>query len=148
MNTPIEKFKNDKEFQKVAHEWQKRLFLDSWFIKYSLSDEPLYANPDDKEECFGVCDKSFETNEAFITINTRLHTKVNESNLVCKNCCFRAYEELTLVHELLHCVLFPVYSLDTYSEKFMDIHNHAKVEQLAKSFIMTKYNLDKSFFLK
>ena len=66
-----------------------------------------------------------------------------------KGTVVRGIEELTLVHELLHCLLFPIDvnpNEADYQTLYMDLDNHRKIDQLAKSLLMVKYNLDFDYF--
>jgi len=139
-NKPIEYFQNDKEFQKCAKEWQHKLFLDDWFIKFELIEQEIYA--DDKEsKLFGYCQKVWENHEAIIRIS---HIKDNKGTVT------KGIEELTLIHELLHCKLFPL-EVDeehsSYEGLTLALQNHVHIEQLAKSLLMAKYNLDYNYFM-
>ena len=67
-NKPIEYFQNDKEFQKCAKEWQHKLFLDDWFIKFELVDGELYLDNEEETEVYGYCTRNFENHEALIRI--------------------------------------------------------------------------------
>lgn len=141
-NKPIEYFTSDKEFQKYAKDWQHKLFLDNWFIKFELVESELYLDNENKDvSLFGYCEKNWGNHEALIKIS---HLK-NSKGVVT-----RSIEELTLVHELLHCLLFPI-EVDseraTYEGLFLTLSNHTQIEQLAKSLLMTKYNLDYNYFM-
>lgn len=138
---PIEYFNTDKEFQKCAKEWQHKLFLDDWFIKFELVEQELYLDEKKELSVFGYCDKNWENHEAIIRIS---HLK-NTKGIVTKS-----IEELTLIHELLHCKLFPLESdteKSSYEAVHLDLQNHVHIEQLAKSLLMTKYNLDYDYFM-
>jgi len=139
-NKPIEYFQNDKEFQKCAKEWQHKLFLDDWFIKFELIEQEIYA--DDKEsKLYGYCQRIWENHEAVIRIS---HVK-GTNGIVTKG-----IEELTLIHELLHCKLFPL-EVDeehaSYEASSLELQNHIHIEQLSKSLLMAKYNLDYNYFM-
>ena len=138
---PIEYFKNEKEFQKCAKEWQHKLFLDDWFIKFELVNKELYLDDTSKETTlFGYCNRVWENHEAVIKIS---HIKDMKGTVV------RGIEELTLVHELLHCLLFPIDvnpNEADYQTLYMDLDNHRKIDQLAKSLLMVKYNIDFDYF--
>ena len=143
-NKPIEYFQTDKEFQKCAKEWQHKLFLDDWFIKFELVDQEIYAETDNSSseaKLFGYCQKIWENHEALIRIS---HIKNLDGAVT------RGIEELTLIHELLHCKLFPL-EVDeehgTYEGLSLALQNHVNIEQLAKSLLMAKYNLDYNYFM-
>lgn len=51
------------------------------------------------------------------------------------------------MHELLHCKynILEVEN-DKYESVYLDVQQHVLLEQMAKSLIMTKYNLDFNWF--
>lgn len=141
-NKPIEHFKNNKEFQACAKYWQHKLFLDDWFIKFELVDNELYMEDDTLHEnlLFGICYKNHENHDALIQIS-------NKESL--QGYCTRNIEELTLIHELLHCLIFPLgvdKEKSSYESVYMELDNHIKLEQISKSLLMAKYNLDYDYF--
>jgi hypothetical protein len=57
--------------------------------------------------------------------------------------------EATLVHELLHCKYgLMKHEFDKYANRYMDVCEHALLEQMAKTLIMVKYELPFEFFYK
>ena len=141
MSKPIEFFKDNEEFQKCAREWQHKLFLDDWFIKFKLVYSELYLDNEEETEVYGYCTRNFENHEALIKI---AHKKNFKSTVA------RPIEELTLVHELLHCFIFPLEPKDgaTYEQAYLGLAQHVKIDKLAKSFIMAKYNIDYNYFMR
>lgn len=141
MSKPIEFFKDNKEFQKCAREWQHKLFLDDWFIKFELVYGELYLDNEEETEVYGYCTRNFENHEALI----RIAHKKNFKGILT-----RSIEELTLVHELLHCFIFPLEPKNeaTYEQVYLGLSQHVKIDKLAKSFIMAKYNIDYNYFMR
>lgn len=124
MSEPIKVFKNFKQAETCLKEWQDRLFLDDWIIDIEL-------------------DQDLDGQDGTIEYNY-----VNEANVkIGKPRVKRYCAELILIHELLHLRygLFRKES-ETYEENFVEMYEHMKMEQLAKSLLMAKYNLKFSWF--
>lgn len=135
---PIKQFKNIRELKDCAKWWQKRLFLENWFIKYELVDKQLAK--ESGELIDGYCQFSVENKEAKIVI----------SNIQTEEGVIEFSAELTLVHELLH--MKREYLQKSYnegeSESFEDLLLHQSQEEMAKTLLLTKYGLEKDWFLK
>lgn len=126
---PIEKF-NCKTLQECAAYWQDKLQLNDWLIKYTITDD---LNLTDN----GFCDFDFVHKCAIVKI------RENKANDIM----IRQPDELILVHELLHCK-YPIYEIDgNYDSKIRADLQHQILEDMAKSLIMVKYNLDLSWFV-
>lgn len=125
---PIVVFKDEKEAVECMEEWKKILFLDDWFIKITLDD---CGNLDQE---FKLGDNTFNANSkaSHITINHKNYQ--DEFITKCPN-------ELTLVHELLHC---KQYWLDRGEE--LNMLEEQRIEEMAKSLIMLKYGLTREWF--
>jgi len=138
---PIEIFKNDKQFQECCRWWQHKLFLDNWFITFIMTDESLKElAPNGERILSGVCEYEFNNKEAKITICN--NQEYDEENII------RNISELTIVHELLH--LKNEYITDLENEDDKNFHKyiaHQGLEEMAKTLIMTKYNLDYNYFI-
>ena len=133
---PIRVFKNDKELQECGKWWEKRLFLENWFIKYELVNKQLAKECG--EPIDGYCQFSMENKEAKIVI----------SNLSVDG-VIQFSAELTLIHELLH--LKREYLPNNYfsdEQTVNDVLIHQSQEEMAKALLLTKYNLEKSWFMK
>ena len=135
---PIKQFKSIRELKDCAKWWQKRLFLENWFIKYELVDKRLAK--ESGEPIDGYCQFSVENKEAKIVI----------SNMPTEEGIVEFSAELTLVHELLH--IKREYLPRSYSEgdveSFEDILLHQSQEEMAKTLLLTKYDLEKDWFLR
>lgn len=123
-------FENIEELIRYGREWQKRLFLDDWVIKFVL--QPY----DEETENHGLCKYQFSHKRALITI----YNNIPIDDYIEKLC-----DEKTLIHELLHCKFL---SLDngSYEGKVVDEHQHRLVEEMAKSLLMAKYNIGFDWF--
>ena len=138
---PIELFKNEKQFQKCCRWWQHKLFLDNWFIIFVMTDQLLKESDGVNERLIsGMCEYEFNNKEATITIcNTKESDDVN---------FMRNISELTVIHELLHLKNEYLVDLDNPEDKnFHQYIAHQGLEEMAKTLLMTKYNLDYNYFL-
>lgn len=146
---PIKRFKTDEEFKKCAKEWQKKLFLTDWFIKFSLADGGVKTKQGDE---LTVDDDMILGLTKFSYVNKTAEIQIDNT---------KDYAEVSLVHELLHLkeeYIDTAYiedgsaSLDIESTNGVYIRNifkrHQCMEQMAKSLIMTKYpSIDYDFFI-
>ena len=145
MGSPIIRFKSNEQFQKCCKEWQHRLFLDSWFIKFVLTDKIIEYEDGtvlDGENAF-----NYNNKEARITIfNGTYDFDDKEYVNVTKQIA-----ELVVIHELLH--IKEEYLLDKdIINKDVEGHQkynaHQSLESMAKTLLMTKYNLDYTYFME
>ena len=131
---PVKHFKNDKQLKEYLDYWINKLFLTDWTIKARL--EPFYS-PNLECSNLGVTRVDHINRAAFIFIATGTEEMSGEdSQTIC--------EEETLIHELLHCK--EEYFQSLKEDNFTDIKNHSNLEQMAKSLLMTKYNLSFDYF--
>lgn len=135
---PIIKFKNLEEYQKIAKEWQDKLFLGDWLIKFRLVNENIIGKTNSGAEELGLCYYDSLNKHAVITV-------ANGDGIIA---------EFTLIHELLHCLL-EYYDTDRLGdderlddlELFYSQSIHTRLNQMAKSLLMAKYpSIDKDFF--
>lgn len=141
-NTPILEFKNNKEFQKYCKFYQHFLFLDDWFIKFKMVDKiDLPDNNDNYVRIDGQCLFDFNSKSAVISI-------VNKS-LYDEEINSRTVVECVIIHELLHLkVEYWKNSLSiSDNEDMFGLLNHQYMEQMAKSILMLRYNLDYDYFM-
>lgn len=130
MAEPIMEFKTDEELQAYLKEWQTRLFLDDWIIKAEIV--PLSELPSGT-----VAENAYEY--TLKSSDIRLGKLNNDGN--------KEYHELSLVHELLHLkFIFTDGGENTLECSFMARYEHMMIEQMAKSLIMAKYNIDFDWF--
>lgn len=131
MREPIKIFKNAKQLQECKDYWVEKLQLKDWVIVVGIGECKDEANHGENEiEWVG--------RSALITIERRK----DMDDFICKQ-----YEEIVLVHELLHCKIM-MYEKDVMniSEFHFMVNQHQLVEQMAKALIMTKYNLTFDWF--
>jgi len=133
MNKPVCKFKDNKQLNKYLKEWQNKLYLNDWIIKAELASD-LCMNG---EKCNGLNNMISEHMTSFISIST----EQREGNPMMTYC-----EEKVLVHELLHLKYNWLQGPSNYESEYVDAKEHQLLEQMAKTLILTKYNLDREWF--
>lgn len=146
---PIIKFKNNEEFQKIAHYLQHILFLDDWFIKFELVDSPIDTSEElgIDTEAMGLCTYDYGNHEAVIKVQNCANAE--DEILVSSNIAL-----LDLIHEKLHLKEEYISLSDCYKDiddKDTDIdkvHKHMYLEKMAKSIFMALTGVDKDFFMK
>lgn len=133
---PIMEFTSDEHLQSCIEEWKKVLFLQGWVIKGKLEDE---LTDSDGNELAGL--NQFQVSNQCSLIRIVKANPDNTSRIV-KYCA-----EATLVHELLHCKYnWAQKCSDSIEYAYFDTLEHGLLEQMAKSLIMTKYNLPFEWF--
>lgn len=133
MKKPIEIFKTKKQLNKCLRFWKKKLFLENWIIKAYI------CKPDEFEQSGNMGENSFDMINKCCVIRILDHKYYGKR--VMKYCA-----EKVLVHELLHCKYNWVRIEDSYENKYFDVVEHGILEEMAKSLIMLKYNLDLKYF--
>ena len=134
---PIIQFASQQQLDESLKEWQARLGLSDWVIKVNLCK--VLDNPFANGHCFSnYIAKTAE-------INILKEPNENSGTNYIKFCA-----EETLVHELLHCVIYGSTIINenkcSISEQYMDTRIHAELESLARAFIMAKYNITIDWF--
>nr|DAY61225.1 MAG TPA: SprT-like domain-containing protein Spartan/DNA Complex repair, protease, DNA BINDING [Caudoviricetes sp.] len=128
----------DSTLQDSLEWWKKVLHLQNWCIKAVLTDEKLEV---DGRAVHGRNTTEYLKCESFIEIST-----VEYAGEYTKHC-----EELTLVHELLHCAM-PLFCNDddsaTMRDAWVELLEHQRIDMLAKSLIMAKYGVGIEWFVK
>lgn len=134
MSEPIMEFKNNQELNECLKEWKERLFLCNWNIKAQL------VHGEYIQGLGGLCEMQWENSCALISI--RYANEIPEG-------IEKEPHEKILVHELLHCKFFGVEQNNaTIESVFWDTIQHQLLEQMAKSLIMSKYNIPYEWFLE
>lgn len=134
--SPVMDFLEEGQLYDALHYWKEKLFLSDWTIKVAFADKTL-TDDDTGVELSGQ--NQFDMVNQCCLIYLRKHQK--DDNPIQKIC-----DEHILVHELLHCKYNWVYNPNTYEGKYYDTCDHALLEQMAKSLIMTKYGLSFDWF--
>lgn len=130
-NQPIIEFKDEAQALECLKEWQTRLFLNDWIIKLELCDRS-------KDDDWGDVDINIATQKATVKLY-----QGTPNDCEIKKCM-----EKTLIHELLHMAFFTCgYGEDvTVEESVFMTWEHRRVEKMAQSLIMAKYNLPFEWF--
>ena len=136
---PITSFSSEEEFQKCCRYYQHLLFLDDWFIKYKMVDsiETEYDGTVD-----GQCSFDYNNKSATIEIVNK-STFYDETNT-------KLNVECVIIHELLHLKV-EYWNNSNIFDKSCSLEstlNHQYMEQMAKSILMARYNLDYNYFLE
>lgn len=137
-SSPVLEFRDNKHLNEYLRWWQKKLFLTDWIIEAGLYDEVL--DPDTGDELCGRVTMVFDNNSAYIYILRREEYK--DGNVGMTKFC----SECSLVHELLHLRYNWLFPPDNMEGKYFDTVEHQNLEKMAKSLIMTKYDLDFDWF--
>lgn len=124
-----EVFNSKEELNACLRWWQEKLFLTDWIIKASIC-EPCEGN---------MGENSFDMVNKCCVI--RISDKKYYGDRIMKYCA-----EKVLVHELLHLKYNWIANESTYEGKCVDVMEHGLFEQMAKSLIMAKYNLNLDYF--
>lgn len=139
MNQPIDIFETEEDLIKCGLWWQDLLGLSEWNITFRL----VHPKMMDNKEAEGETIFNYVYKLAEIKI-------VNlDNNSVYYN--YKYCAELTLVHELLHCIMTydSVYDETktlTFEEAKYAEEQHAILERMAKSLIMAKYDIALDYF--
>lgn len=136
METPIIKFTSDEQVNECLKWWKEKLFLTDWIIHWDI--KPFNSFPLDSVY-MGHTDMDFVNKGALITLA--------DYDTLPQDCIMTLCDEKVLVHELLHLV-YPIYSKDNYEAFVLENAEHSRLEQMAKSLIMVKYNLPFEWFDK
>lgn len=141
MNRPIEVFSSQEELDACLKWWQHRLYLDGWIIKVRVVD--CIADADGNiQDAVGLNQLTLVKSMSYIQILSE--SSYTKKNFMCGHICM----EQTLVHELLHCIYNWIDGNENYEGVYFVAREHQQIEQMAKSLIMAKYNLDYDYFEK
>lgn len=134
MMTPIVEFTSIEQAYECLLYWQEKLFLQDWTIKLDLvSPEEMNLKDVCGENTYQIDNKC-----CFIKILRPEYY----GDRITKYCA-----EVTLIHELLHCLYNWVErDYNSIEVAYYDILEHARLEQMAKSLLMVKYDLSFDWF--
>ena len=132
MQEPIQEFESLEQANEYLKEWQERLYLNDWIIELKLVDPDEI--PDERGHNWFFFEKQ---------ISRVWLAKLTD---ILRTTADKCYQEITLVHELLHLKFNCIENEDTYEGKFLELHEHQLIEQMARSLIMAKYNLKPDWF--
>lgn len=128
-----EVFGSKEELNTCLKWWQEKLFLTDWIIKARICEPCDFQN----EDCMG--ENSFDMVNKCCVI--RILDKKYYGDRIMKYCA-----EKVLVHELLHCKYNWLANDGSYEGKYVDVTEHGLLEQMAKSLIMAKYDVNLDYF--
>lgn len=131
---PIIRFNSKRDIEKCLKYWRKKLFLDDWVIHWRFVD--FDHNPLNGKD-LGQCECDYINKAAVITLATH--------DTVPGECIMFLCDEKVMVHELLH-LKYPSYTNSSYESYALELNDHQRMEELAKSLIMVKYNLPFQWF--
>lgn len=125
------------QLEKRLRYWQHVLNLDHWIIEASLVDEIKNPCDEDDRTTLGINMMTHESCYAQIAISKK-EPPVG-----------RKFDELTLVHELMHCVI-PLFGSEdeAYHEAVANVYTERQIELIARSLMKAKYNLEMEDFYK
>lgn len=133
-NKPICKFESNEQFKKCVEYWQNKLFLGHWIIRADLIPEKLMNEQGVFLE--GRNNMTFASNSVYIEVGQ------HEAETIEKHC-----EELTLVHELLHCKYAYLENTNaTVEVAEYELLQHQKLHEMARTLLMVKYNIGLDWF--
>lgn len=139
-NKPILHFEDEKQFQDTLKYWIDKLMLFDWVIVATRTNEVLDVDScEDDDICWGYTRPDFENKTARIQIYTG---RINEDDPIA----FQNFEELTLVHELVHLRFGLMKEGTLYEDLVTNTHQHSVIESFAKSLILAKYDLTFDYF--
>lgn len=132
--TPIMEFTSIEQAYECLHYWQEKLFLQDWTIKLLLVS-PEEMNTQE------VCGENIYVVESNCCVIKILRPEYY-GDRITKYCA-----EQILIHELLHCLYnWCERNYDSIEVVYYDTLEHARLEQMAKSLLMVKYNLKFDWF--
>lgn len=140
MSKPIEVFASQEELDECLAWWQHRLFLDSWEIRAEVVDRIEDENGEEMEDCDGLNQLAFTVSKSYIQLLSA--DSYDQIKPMCGHIC----QEKTLVHELLHCIYDWLDCGESYEAVYLVAKEHQQVENMAKSLIMARYDLDYDYF--
>lgn len=134
LNSPIEEYKNQEHLNENLEWWKNKLFLTDWIIKASICEPHKFIQDN-------VCgENEFDMVNKCCVI--RILDRKSYGDRIMKYCA-----ERVLVHELLHCKYNWIANESSYEGKYVEVVEHGLLEQMAKSLVMAKYNLEFDYFV-
>lgn len=127
-------FTSEKEMYDCLRYWQEKLFLTDWIIKVIL------CSPEDMDLSDVCGENNFQIENKCCVI--KIMKPEFYGDRITKYCA----EEI-LIHELLHCKYNWVErDYNSIEVAYYDTLEHSLIEQMAKTLLMTKYNLTLDWF--
>lgn len=135
MEKPVIVFNNDGQLNEYIRLWKPYLFLHHFAVSGSLAKE---VKMDDSDDLLAG-KNSFQivlgtANIELLDMRGYTQKQIDEHMVTCS-------QELTLIHELLHCkmnFMAPPYTLEG---KYYDVMGHRDLELMARTIFMCAYHL-------
>lgn len=137
MGMPIISYETQEQLDISLNEWQTRLGLQDWVIKAIIVEK----TSDGEDDSGGLNTRLPVEKECVIEIKKGV-TESYLGGIMIK----KRPQELTLVHELLHCHFSVVNAPGTYECQIAYWYNHSLLDTMAKALIMAKYNITIDWF--
>ena len=134
--SPVCVFESQSQLDETLYYWQNKLFLNDWIITAEVASL--------RE--IGLDDRCGE-NELDVEGKVS-HIRILSADDFPDDYRLKICQEKILVHELLHCKLNLLSPDDSFESRFYDMFDHQRLEELAKTLIMVKYNLHFNWFRK
>lgn len=137
---PIEVFESQEQLDKCLKWWQDKLLLNNWIIKARIVSQSEMEFEEDQGENSFVLERQ--------TAIIRILRKEDMDPKYVASQTLRHCDEQILVHELLHCLYGWVGADDkkVYEMVYYEEMEHQKLDNMAKSLIMVKYDLPLDYF--
>lgn len=138
---PIEEFENQKQLDACLSYWKEKLGLQNWLIVAKIIKQEDF----ELDGCSGENSFVYESRTSEIHLISKDEFPEDTVERYCAECI--------LVHELLHCMYCYISykgnkNKKTYEAKYMKVNEHQKLDSMAKTLIMVKYNLPLDYFYK
>lgn len=137
---PIEVFESQEQLNECLKYWQEKLLLMDWIFKARLVGVSEMDDPDDQGENTMIHGRKV----ALIKILKK--DEIPKDSFVPR--IIRQCDEQILIHEMLHVLynwIDPVEDA-AYESVYMDAIEHQKLDDMAKTLIMVKYDLTLDYF--
>lgn len=138
---PIEEFETPEQLEECLRWWQHKLYLDSWLIVAHTTNEII--DKDGSRMCCTEGLNIFEHESSQSSIQIITKETHDDERMIFKYCA-----EKILVHELLHCKYAWMDNQTAYESVYLCSKEHQLLEEMARTLVMAKYNLDYGYFME
>ena len=136
---PCMEFESEEQAYQCLDYWQNKLFLNDWIFKLHLAEPDSSELEKDGDQMSGTIHMTFQEKCAVINIARLTEDLKGRITKVCHECI--------LVHEMLHTMYNWIIPPSTHEGMYLDEKEHQLLEQMAKSLVMVRYNLDYGWFI-
>ncbi len=139
---PIEVFQSQEQLKECLKWWQDKLCMNDWILSASVKSVDEMDCKDDQGENLMIHSRK--------VAEIRILKKTDMPDDSVAKRFLRHCDEQILVHELLHCLYdwMDPGNNPSYEAVYTDEIEHQKLDQMAKTLIMVKYDLPLSYFAK